>query len=102
MSIHIDQVLDYLDSQRICQTCTTMESLMEGVHEAYLRSYHTDENRIRDLFARMRQIWGPSSPQQFDELFFAVCDLCLEAETQAFAHGVRAGMVLMTEVNYLP
>ena len=36
MSIHIDQVLEYLDSKRICQTHSTMESLMETIKEVRL------------------------------------------------------------------
>ena len=102
MSIHIDQVLEYLDSKRICQTHSTMESLMEGIHEAYLRSYTVDETRIRALFDQLRQTWEPSSPRQFDALFCCVCDLLAETELQAFSQGVHAGMVLLTQLNQLP
>lgn len=35
MSIHINEVLDYLDEQLVCQRADGMQSLMEMLYEAY-------------------------------------------------------------------
>jgi len=36
MSIHIDEVLDYLDKNLICQHADSMPTLMEVLHDAYI------------------------------------------------------------------
>ena len=102
MSIHINQVLDYLDDQRACQKAENMESLMEMLHYAYTKYNTVDNEEIRALFARLREIWEPASMRDSDEMFSIVCELCMEHEVLAFSHGVCAGMLLMTEVNRLP
>ena len=35
MSIHIDEVLDYLDANLVCQRAEGMPSLMEALRDAY-------------------------------------------------------------------
>ena len=102
MSIHINQVLDYLEQQRICQKSENMESLMEMLHYAYIQYNAVDSEEIRSLFARLRKIWEPASTKDTDEMFSLICELCMQHEVLAFSHGVRAGMVLMSEVNQLP
>ena len=102
MSVHINQVLEYLDQQRVCQKAENMESLMEMLHYAYTRYNTVDSEEIRALFARLREIWEPVSMRDSDELFSLVCELCMEHEVLTFSQGVSAGMLLMTEVNRLP
>ena len=102
MSIHINQVLDYLEQQRICQKSENMESLMEMLHYAYIQYNAVDSEEIRSLFARLRKIWEPASTKDTDEMFSLICELCMQHEVLAFSHGVCAGMALMSEVNQLP
>ncbi len=99
MSIHLDEVLDYLDDQQVCRKAENMESLMEMIHEGYTRYYKTDKETIYTLFRQLRSIWEPCSPMQEDRMFSLICDLCRELELQSFSQGVCAGMLLMTEVN---
>ena len=101
MSIHLDDVLDYLDDQRVCQKAENMESLMEMIHEGYTRCYRSDLEPIRERFRHLRKLWEPLSGEAADKMFCTVCDLCAEAELQSFSQGVCAGMLLMTEVNRL-
>lgn len=72
MSIHINQVLDYLDNQRVCQQADNMESLMGLLHDAYCIHNSTDNRQLR------------------------------EYEQLAFTQGVVVGMLVMTEVNRVP
>lgn len=68
MSVHIDEVLDYLDKNLICQRSEDMPSLMAALREAYLL-YDT----------------GEETPA-----------------VTAFSQGVLTGMMLMTEVKWMP
>ena len=102
MSIHINDVLEYLDAQRVCQKAENMESLMEMLHYAYTQYNIVDNEEIRALFARLRKIWEPVSMKDADEMFSIICELCMAHEVLAFSHGVCAGMTLVAEVNRLP
>ena len=102
MSIHIDDVLDYLDDQRVCQKAENMESLMELIHEGYTRYYKREETGIREGFRQLRERWESLSGEQSYDLIALVCELCAEHELQAFSQGICAGMILMTEVNRVP
>lgn len=102
MSIHINQVLDYLEQQRVCQKAENMESLMEMLHYAYTQYNIIDSDEIRALFGKLREIWEPATMAESDAMFSLVCELCIAHEVLAFSHGVRAGMTLMAEVNQLP
>ena len=102
MSIHINQVLDYLDFHPVCQKADNMETLMELLHDVYTQYNSIDSEEIRDLFQKMRETLGALSAEDLDTLFFLVCQLCIKHEQLAFSHGVRVGMQLMSEVNTLP
>lgn len=102
MSIHIHDVLDYLDNHRICQKADSMESLLGMVHDAYA-SYNCFENqKIREEMDKLAEILDVLSLREYDEVVYLVCGLCMEHEKLAFSQGILAGMHLMTEVNYLP
>jgi len=102
MSVHIDQVIEYLDTKRVCDKAENMESLMEMIYYAYTQCHKVDNEKIRSLFARLRKIWEPSSERDGDEMFSLICELCIEHEVLAFSQGICAGMQLMTEINWLP
>jgi len=102
MSIHIHQVLDYLDANPVCRHDGEIISLMELLHDAYTMHNAIDSEQLRGYFRKLRCHLEPLTQTQADELFCTVCDLCLEHEQLAFSHGIVVGMHLMTEVNYLP
>ncbi len=102
MSIHIHQVLDYLDTHPICREADSMDSLLERIHDIYALNNHLDSEEIRSLLRSMRNLLECLPMERFEEVFAAVSDLCLEHEQLAFSQGVLAGMHLMTEVNTLP
>lgn len=102
MSIHISQVLDYLDNHPICREADCMESLLEMLHDVYSMHNSIDNEQIRDKFGQLRETLGQLPAETFDAFFALVCDLCMEHEQLAFSQGVLAGMMLMTEVNRLP
>ena len=102
MSIHINQVLDYLDNHPICQRNDTVPSLLENLCDIY--NSHSDGNscEIYALFRKIRCCMENLPRETRDTLFDAVSELCEKHEVLAFSQGVLVGMLLMTEVNRLP
>lgn len=102
MSVHIDQVLDYLDTHLVCRNADGMDSLLAMICEAYMKFNNTDSEEIRHLFDDLGQVLDSFSPEDAKRTLSAVCDLCAAHEVLAFSHGVLVGMQLMTEINRLP
>ena len=92
MSINIHQVLDYLDETVVCQRADDIHTLMKLLCDAY--HFH-NQTTVQDLQEKLASLGS-------DDPIAAVCGLCRERELLAFSQGVRVGMLLMTEVNYLP
>lgn len=101
MSIHINQVLDYLDNHPVCQYADNVESLLEMLHEVYTMHNSIDSEEIREKFRQLRPVLDALSLETADTVFGIVSDLCLEHEQLAFSHGIVVGMLLMTEVRTL-
>lgn len=102
MSIHINQVLDYLDNHPICQQADSMESLLEKLADIYLSHSNGNTAELYELFARMRQCMAGLEQREQDALFDAVSSLCAKHEVLAFSQGFLVGMLLMTEVRTIP
>lgn len=102
MSIHIDQVSDYLDTHPICREADTVKSLLEMLHDVYVMHNSMDSEEIREKFREFRLVLNELPKEITDALFSVTCDLCMEHEVLAFSHGVIVGMNLMTDVNRLP
>lgn len=102
MSVHIDQVLDYLDTHLVCRNADGMDSLLGMICEAYMKFNNTDDEEIRHLFGDIGRILDPFSTEDAKRILSAICELCASHEVLAFSHGVLVGMQLMTEVNRLP
>lgn len=102
MSVHIHQVLDYLDAQRVCQTSDSMETLLETIYEAYERCncFETDETKM--WLRKINGMLDILPPRLHDHLLHLIFCLCGSQEKLAFSQGILAGMLLMTEVNRLP
>ena len=102
MSIHISQVIDYLDSHPVSKYPGNFESFLDMIHAIY-----TDSNPIENeqIYSALSEIATPMqllSNEDSDDLFAAISTLCLEYERASFSHGLLAGMLLMTELNSLP
>nr|MBQ8243702.1 hypothetical protein [Oscillospiraceae bacterium] len=101
MSIQIQQVFDYLDTHPINQHSGNFTSLLEMLYNAYVEANSIDTVVIKEKFRQMDTILSKLPLSENDQLFYLVCDLCLEYERSAFAHGILVGMHLMTELNSL-
>ena len=101
MSIQVSQVFDYLDTHPISQHPGDFTSLIELLHSAYVETNIIDTVIIREKFRQMDTILSKLPLRENDLLFSLTCDLCLEYERTAFAHGILVGMHLMTELNDL-
>ena len=99
MSIQISQVFDYLDTHPIKQHSGDFISLLELLHTAYVETNSIDTVVIKEKFRQMDTILSKLSLKENDQIFSLACDLCLEYEHSAFAHGISVGMHLMTELN---
>ncbi|MBQ8834524.1 MAG: hypothetical protein IJ001_06330 [Oscillospiraceae bacterium] len=102
MSIHVSQVYDYLESHPLTKYEGEFESLLEMLHYIYTTANPIVNDTIRERFQEMGHILKKLSVEEDDALHNLVCDLCLEHEQLAFAHGITVGMYLMTEINALP
>lgn len=101
MSIHIQEVLDYLDIHPARNYGESAGSLMEMLHEVYTMYNDIDSKEIRDKFAALQPVFEGLPAGEADALFSTICDLCMEHEQLAFSHGVAVGLLLMCEVNML-
>lgn len=102
MSVHINEVLDYLDTHLVCRNANGMDSLLGTLCEAYMRFNNTDNEEIRHLFGDLGQLLDSVSTGDAKRILSVICDLCASREVVAFSQGVLVGMQLMTEVNWLP
>lgn len=102
MSVHINEVLDYLDTHLVCRNADGMDSLLGMLCEAYMRFNNTDSEEIRYLFGDLGQMLDSFSVEEARRMLSTICDLCASHEVVAFSQGVLVGMQLMTEVNWLP
>ena len=102
MTIHTEQVFEYLDTHPVSLYEGTFESLLEMIHYIYTAYNSIDSQAIRQGFRDFRSVIEQLSAQEQDDLFSAACKLCFEHEKTAFYHGITVGMHLMTEINGLP
>lgn len=102
MSIHINDVLEYLHFHPICQEADGMDTLLEMLHDIYTSHNAINSDGIRERFRAIRSLLSFLPKEDFDQLFSLVCDLCLENEVLAFSQGVCVGLRLMSEIDTLP
>ncbi len=75
------------------------ESVMEFLYWYYSESNPIDNQKIRDGFAQIRQQYSHLSMREFDPIFTAVSNLCVEHERLAFLEGLRLGVTLIMEMT---
>ena len=101
MSIHIHEMLDYLDVHPL-RDCDSGASVMGVLCDVYTMHSTVDREELRNLLGKLAPLRESLSREASDVLFSAVGDLCMEHERLAFSHGVVVGMLLMEELTALP
>lgn len=102
MSIHTNDVFDYLDTHPVCLHDGDFQSLLEMLHYIYSASNPIDSDAIREGFRGLGPILDRLPGEESETLFSLTCGLCHAHELAGFSHGLTVGMHLMTEVNALP
>ena len=101
MQITLQQVLDYIDAHPLRLHNGNFTSFLDMLHYVYTESNPIDTEEIRAEFSELRPILNMLPGEEADALFGLVCDLCLQFEKTAFAHGITAGLYLHTELSTL-
>ena len=99
MSIHISEVLDYLDTHPICCHKGTVTSLMEMLYDVYVMHNTIDSEEIQN---KLQEVLILLPQNQHEPFLTSLCDICAGYELLAFSHGIVVGMHLMSEINTLP
>jgi len=102
MSVHINEVLDYLDIHPICCHNGTIYSLMDILLDVYKMHNRIDSQELRQLQHTLQHYIGTLPDADSKQVFRILSQLCMEHEQLAFSHGIVVGMHLMSEVNMLP
>ena len=75
------------------------ESAMEMLYE-YYRDINIPETEIIKVnFSCLNDILGKLPLQEMDEVWYRVCDLCIEYQKRAFLDGVSTGAKLAVELE---
>lgn len=99
MSVHINQVIEYLDNHPICYYADGVDSLLKMLYDIYAAHNAIDSEELRGLYQKAACVLEKLPPADGERLFTLICELCLEHEQQAFIHGFFVGMCLMTEIR---
>ncbi len=75
------------------------ETILESLYWLYAESAPTDSAKLRDGYARLRELLHFLKPKEYDAVFDTVTELCTESEQIAFYAGVRLGTALMMELS---
>lgn len=101
MSITKQQVLDYIDTHPLRFQDGDFSSFLDMLYDVYSRSNPVDTVEIRRAFDSMHRVFALLPPEESDQLFSLMGDMCLQCERAAFAHGLMAGLYLHTELSSL-
>lgn len=74
------------------------ESVIDMLYEHYTEHISVDSEKVVNQFATLRKLVN-LPPKEYDQVFYAVSDLCIEHGRLAFSEGLRIGMELAMEVN---
>lgn len=74
------------------------ESMMDALFMQYSQRESCSNDTIRNLFTQLReQVRLP--PEEYDAVFYVVCDLCLEHGRLAFREGAKTAFRFLREVS---
>lgn len=102
MSVHIHDVLDYLDIHPVNQHGDDVFSFMDLVFHAYSMYNTMDSAALREMRKNLCAILAKLPDEDSEFLFDRIGEFCMEKERIAFAHGIVVGIYLMSEIKMLP
>lgn len=73
------------------------EGILDMLFWHYVENCPMDNERINAQFAALREMLN-LPPKDYDVVFYAVSDLCLEHGRLAFGEGLKFGIFLMQEL----
>ena len=73
------------------------ESVLDMLFWHYTEYNQIDNEKIKTLFAKLRDYLN-LPPQEYDEVFYIVSDLCIEQGRLAFMEGLKVGLMLLNEL----
>lgn len=76
------------------------DTILDALFWLYTEHNSLDCEKIKGLFRKLREYLN-LPPQEYDEVFYIVSDLCILHGRSAFAEGIRLGMQLMQECKRL-
>lgn len=100
MSVHISEVIDYLDAYPLCCYEGSLCSFMEMLHNAYTQYNFIDSEKLKDFYIQLEKMEKRMTAEDIEEIDHLVSKIAMEHEILGFTHGIRLGMLLMTEINY--
>ena len=74
------------------------ESVLDMLFWHYTEYNQIDNEKIKAQFAKLRDYLN-LPPQEYDEVFYIVSDLCILHSSTAFAEGIRWGFQLRVEIR---
>lgn len=74
------------------------DALLDALFWLYTEHNNFDCEKVKAQFAKLREHLK-LSPQEYDEVFYTVSDLCLFHGRSAFAAGIRLGFQLRNELS---
>lgn len=91
----------YLSALKSCldQHSPEVESILALLYEAYEEAHPTDDEIIRADFEELYRQMNGMTIREMDRVVYPVCTLCRDHERSGFAHGVRVGFRLATELQ---
>ena len=102
MSVHINQVFEYLDTHPVSKYDGDFESLLEMLHHIYTTCNPVNNEEICHHIRQLEEIRKPLPVETDDIVSDLVNALCYDHQKAGFYYGLTAGMHLMTEINGLP
>ena len=99
MSVHISEVIDYLDEHPLCCYEGKLCTFIDMLHNAYTAYNSIDSEKLKDFYIQLEKMEKCMTAKDVEEIDRLVCKIAMEHEILGFTHGIRIGMLLMTEIN---
>ena len=75
------------------------ESAMEMLYEYYRDINIPETETVKANFSRLNDILAKLPLREMDEMWYRICDLCIEYQKRAFLDGVSTGAKLAAELE---
>ena len=78
--------------------CGDSESVLDMLFWHYTEYNQIDNEKIKEQFVKLRDYLS-FPPQEYDEVFYIVSDLCIEHSRLAFCEGMRLVLALLQDLK---